>query len=33
MAAANGVPFDEQAARDEAIRAKVLDKTRARFDA
>lgn len=33
VAATNGVPFDEQAARDEAIRAKVLDKTRARFDA
>lgn len=33
VAAANGGPFDEQAARDEAIRAKVFDKTRARFDA
>lgn len=28
VAAANGVPFDEQAARDEAIRAKVRSSTR-----
>lgn len=33
VAATNGVAPNDQAARDEAIRAEVLDKTRARFDA